>query len=395
MNDLNTGSTDSSTPPAETTNSNPAVSKPFVTAKPYDDDMFEAYQDENKEETKEPNETKTPEKTEPAKETKTPEEEKAVEAKPTIEDTVLKRTVNGKEVEFKVADAIKAWEVKEKFNRDMDRRVTVVSQREKVFERDQASLKGHLDKVIEVSQKGDFVTAIRALAKLATNGTDLDVTKFEKQYFDQLEKVRDVYTKMTPEQKEAYFAKRSQVDAEEKLKRFEEEKAQQTAHSQLQSKVVELQQQNSLSDEEFWGNYKALESLLVGDGKPFKTPQDITAEEVVKYSLQVRHEAKVLEAGKKAGIEDEAVLEELSEITQSKPDLTIDDLVRIIESSGIAKTASPEAVENLNRKAGKSKLQFNQANSAKKQNGKIEGLDKEDLDFLYRKQPRVFTRPLR
>lgn len=385
-----------STPTTPEVTSDAQVSRPFKSPKPYDDDMMELYA---KQEAGEADEIEAEPEVE-VSHTEVKEEDKnkldAKEKGTGLEDTPVKRQINGKEVEFKVKDAIQAYVKQEEFNRKMDQRVTHITQRERAWQADQESFKSKIGDVISVAQKGDFVSGIRALAKLATNGTGLDVVKFEKQYFEQLDKVRDVYSKMTPEQREAYFAKRALAEAESRVKSFEEEKATQSAHSQLQQQVQTLQQQHGLSEQEFWENYKTLADEVVGEGKVFKSAHDITPDDVVKYSLQVRHETKVLEAGKKAGIADEGILSKLSDITAADPNLTVDDIVEVIKNAGIANNiADKRSVENLNRKAGKSNIQFREGSSTKKPNGRIEGLGKEDLEFLYRKQPRVAVRPIR
>lgn len=388
---------------APTTLDSPLVSKPFVSAKPYDDDMFDAYEateptaeeqkpvEEPKAEEPKAEEAKEPEqKAEPAKE---PEQKEVPDA--AIEETAIKRAINGKEVEFKVKDAIQAYVKQEEFNRNMDRRLTHVSQREKRFLDEQTKFKSVIDKVIEVTQGGDFIGGVRALAKLAAGNSKADVVEFEKKYFAQLDKVRDVYSKMTPEQQEAYFAKRAAAEAQERASRLEDEKSAQVEISQLQAKVNKLTSDYGIPEAEFWKNYKALESSQVGEGKAFAAPNDIKPEDVISFSLRVRHEEKVLQAGEKIGVTDDAVLDEVVRLTLARPDLSVDDIAKIIEDAGLAKTAKPQAVENLNRKAEKSNARFNQASSTKKENGKIDGLDTEDLEFLYRKQPKAYARPVR
>jgi len=401
-------SDDASTPIVEVTtaNSSPDVSKPFVSSKPYDDDMLQAYEAETKAEVVEPEPTQAlTEKEEASAEVNEGEPEKQEEVAPAkakegdtvddgFENVPVKKLINGKEVEFKVKDAITAYVKQEEFNRKMDERLSHVARREKSWTDDQVKFKDVIGKLIDTAQKGDFVTAVRGLAKIAAGDSGLDVTEFEKTYFEQLDKVRDVYTKLTPEQREAYFAKREAAEAKDRARKLEEEKTTRVATSQLQEQVQQLQEQHGLSNEEFWGNYKALEEGLVGEGKVFSDASEITADKVVEYSLRVRHEAKVIEAGRKTGVEDEAILDEVSKLTLTNPDLTVDDIAKVIEASGLTLKASPEAVENLNRKAGASRLRSSpQANSTKKDEAK--GWDKEDLDFLYRKQPPVYRRPQR
>jgi hypothetical protein len=387
-----------SAPVVETTQDNSNVAKPISTAKPYDDELLDAYSEQSKQE--EATSAEEPKKEEPVKEEVTeeaikPGERKGDKVDDGLEDLPIKRVINGKEVEFKIKDAIQAYTQQAEFNRNIDKRVAAVGQKEHKWNQDQAQFKEKVGKLIEHAQGGDFVTAIRALAKIATSGTGLDVVEFEKKYFDQLERVRDVYTNKSPEERRAFFAERALADAREKAKGLEEEKTAHAEKSQLQEKVSTLQKQYEVEDPVFWKNYKALESSQVGEGKAFKNREDIKPEDVIRFTLAVRHEEKVIAASEKFGIEDESILDEISRITASDPSLTVEDISKVIEASGIAKNANPKAVENLNRKVQKSGNQFNQVSSAKKENGKVEGWDKEDLDFLYRNQPKVYSRPTR
>lgn len=382
--------TPASTEILTTENTSPEVSKPLNTPKPYDDDMLEAYENEATEEAAK----ETPE-APAAKQEKQPakiEPEKAAETEtsPSFETAALKTTINGKEVEFTGKDAIIAFQKQEEFNRNMDRRVTHISQREKAWAADQANFKSKVDKVIELTQTGSFPTVIRALAKMAAGGSTMDIPKFEKMYFDNLGKINDVYTKLTPEQRDAYFTKRALAEAQSKAQGLEDEKQFSVAQSQLQEKVVALQKEHGLDNEEFWGNYKVLAEKETGQDKAYKTPEDIKAEDVVKYALNVRHWEKVYTAAAEAGLSDEDKIDYVGNLIKSDPTLTKDDVVTLIKNSPLVKVAPGEAVENLNRKAGKNR--FNQASSTKKQNDKANGLDKEDLDFLYRKQPKVYPR---
>ena len=373
-------------------------------SKPYDDDMLESYEAEAIKEDPtlakpEPEVSKQEKPLEEPKE-ETSEEEAKPEAKATKDDKIIdgveelpiKRMINGKEVEFKIKDAIQSYVKQEEFNRNMDKRLNDVSRRERAWKREEETFRDRVTEVVNNAQNGDFVSGIRALAKLAAGNSDLDIVKFEKMYFDQLEKVNEVYTKMTPEQREAYFAKRAAAEAQERLKKLESEKTSTEAQSQLQQQIDSLMQQHGLTPEEFWGNYKQIVDSQVGEGKAFKDPNDITADEVLKYSLTVRHWEKVYKAGEALGVTDEAILEEVGKITSTYPDLTVEDVAKVIKNAGLA---SPSAVENLNRKVGKNGQPHSAASSTKNKNGKIEGLDEEDLGFLYRNQPKSYSRIVR
>jgi len=383
----------------------PVVVQAPTAAKPYDDEMLEVYESEATvdsgdkqgsdkdvevapEPVSKPDEEEDAGKPEQEANAKATKDDKIIDG---VEELPVKRVINGKEVEFKIKDAIQAYTKQEEFNRNMDRRITDVSRREKAWQVDQESFKEKVSKVIEASQAGDFVSGIRALAKLAAGSSNLNVVEFEKQYFEQLDKVRDVYTKMTPEQREAYFAKRAAKEAKDEVEKLRGENTSKEAQSQLETHVKSLQQQYNLPEPEFWGNYKVLAESQVGEGKAFKSPDEITAEDVVKYSLEVKHWEKVYQAGEALGVQDEEVLDEVSRITSVRRDLTVEDIQEVIKKAGLAKMADPSVVENLNRKAQKNGLS-SAASSTKKQSDKVEGLEDEDLEFLYRNQPKAYTR---
>lgn len=395
--------------PVETTA--PVVTQPSTQSKPYDDDMLEVYENQATEESApeessskgeslkqdtENKEENTTQQGKPDEKEDTSEESKLDNPKATKDDKVIdgveelpvKRLINGKEVEFKIKDAIQSYVKQEEFNRNMDRRLTEVSKKEKAWQREQETFKDKVMEVVSKAQNGNFVDGIRALAKLAAGDSEFDVVKFEKDYFDQLESVRKVYTEMTPEQREAYFAKRQAAEAKAKADRLEAEKATTQAQAQLQSRIDSLVVQNNLKHEEFWGAYKHLIDTSVGQDKVFKDANEITEDVVLNHALSVKHWEKVYTAADKLGVQDDRVLEEVARITSSDPTITAEDIETVLKNAGIAK---PDVVENLNRKVGKSQSNST-ASSTKKANGKVEGIDADDLDFLYRNQPKTYQR---
>lgn len=409
-----------------TTASSPQVSQPISGAKPYDDEIFEAYESDAPEsngvadggapekgeaqanesgEAEDSTEDKEAESDEVKSEEADAKSKKGDQVDDGFEKVLVKKLINGKEVEFTVKQGIDAFVKQEEFNRNMDKRLAHVDNREKQVKSreqrwtdDQTSFKSKVDKVIDVAQKGDFITSIRALAKLAAGDSGLDVVQFEKSYFEQLDKVRDLYAKMTPEQREAYFAKRSAAEAQAKAKKLEEKDEFRSSKDELITKVSTLQKDYQVPDNEFWMHYGKIAENLTGEGKPFKTPNDIEPEDVIRYALTVRHHAKIFEAGERLGVTDDEVLDEVSRVTAAEPDLSIEDIMQVIKDAGLAsKVADSKAVENLNRKAAKANHSRpnSTASSAKKTNGKVEGLDDEDLSFLYRNSPKVFSRPTR
>lgn len=303
------------------------------------------------------------------------------------EDAELTHRINGKDVPFKVKDAVQAWAQKEEFERNMSRRVNTIASREKRWQADQETFKTKIGEVIQVARGGDFVSGIRALAKLAAGNSSLDIAEFEKQYFEQLDKINDVYSKLSPAERDKFFAERKAKDLEDEIKRRDEERAGAEQRTTLESRVKSLQQQLAISDNDFWDGYKILAESQVGEGKAFTNRDEITPETVAKYILAVRHEEKVLAAGEQVGVTDDAILDEVSRIAAPHPEWTVEDIKAVIEKSEVVKSAPPNVVENLNRKT---KPSSGQVSSTKKKDGKTQGLDEEDLEFLYRQQPRSY-----
>lgn len=390
--------TDASTPSAPsapTTDISNPVTTPVSSAKPYDDEVFNSYTDspegEEAPKTAESTDEDSTEESPVPESPKTEEINKGTKNDKIddgFEDVPIKKLINGKEVQFKVKDAIQAYIQQEEFNRNADRRMSEIDSRKKAWDRDQQAFKGNLMKLIQVAQKGDFITAAKGLAKIATHGTDLDPTDFERQYFDQLDKVGEVYTKLTPEQREAYFTKRALAEAKQRAEQLEGEKNSVIGRTQLEQSVKALQQQYGVSHDEFWDNYKVLAENLVERGI-IQSPDELQAEHVVGYSLEVRRQATVFEAAEKAGLNDDAKVAYLSSLTKSDPSLTVEDIVDIIKNSQLVEVAPADAVENLNRKVGNrySQLSSDKASSTKKDE-RLNGYDKEDIEFLYRKTRR-------
>lgn len=384
------------------------VQAPITNVKPYDD--LEAYADETPS-----SDTESVQQTEPTidspeeggensvdpnspKEEEKPAEEAKAKQGDKVEDNfekvVVEREINGKLAKFSIEEAIQAKVQQESFNREMDRRSTTLAKKEKAWVESQNTFKSNLAKLVETAQKGDFITAARAIAKIAVNGTGLDPVKFEQDYFSQLDKVHEVYSKMSPEEQKAYWANRRAEEAEARAKKLETEQEVTRTKQELSTHVQTLQQQYKIPEQEFWGTYKKVLDTMVGEGKTFETKEDITPETVVDYCLGERFDAKIVEAGKKSGITNREHLNDIGKaILNFDPNMSAEEISKWIIETGQSKTAPTDKVENLNRKAGSSR--FNQGSSTKKENEIPEGYDQETLDDLYRNQPKVIKRPIR
>ena len=328
-------------------------------------------------------------------ETATESDVKAIKAKfgdkdiDVPEDAVLKHSINGKDVEFKAKDAIQAYVKQEEFNRNMDRRVGTVVQREKNFQGEFARVQERAKRVWSYIEAGDILGTVRELGALGSKD-NLERADLERKFLEAAEKFPPVLAKLTPEQKESFYTARKAKLLEEHLKERNTKDAQTGAEAQLLSKISGLREQASVPEDEFWTTYKGLADELVGEGKVWKTPNDIAPEDVINQVLLTRHVEKVYQAAKKVGLEDEAVLDEVIRQTQDQ-NWSTDDIAQVIKDSGVLVNAPKKSVENLNRKAerGNLKAQF-QSKASSNQKKTKDWLDKEIEEDLYRHEPKKY-----
>lgn len=394
--------------PPTTETSSPNISKAPSNAKPYDDEMLELYEQEYVEEEgnnetnnitkKEINDgTQKEEASEEGSQEQKPEKEEPKQ-EDAIEDTSIRKLINGKEVEFKVKDAIQAYVKQEEFNRNMDRRSTALGQKEAKWNKEVNEFKNSINTVVfESLRKGDIHTPIRTLAKMATLNTDLDPVDIERQLFASLDKTADLYNKASPEERERFFIQRSRDVALEKVKALEQERALIAEQEKMKTEVSAVLQKTGLPEEAFWATYESLVQNDVGNGKRFQSEQEIKPQDVVDtFQQEVALKTKAYRALQLAGIDEDLMVDDLSQIAAANPTWTEEDLLGIVKKAyRLDNIASPETVENLNRKAEKSRLRFNQGSSTKKENDKISGYDEDDLQFLNRHKPKTYVRPVR
>lgn len=313
----------------------------------------------------------------------------------------ITQKVNGKEVTFKTSDAIQAYVKQEEFNRNMDRRISTVAQREQALTNEMQGVKSKAVEVVNAALKGDLLSSLRSLAKLAAGKSQLDVATFEKAYLDQIEKYSQAYTKMTPEQREKFFAERKASTYEEENKHLREVQQRRDAELNLLGKVSQLCEENGIDQKDFKATFEEMTKELVGEGKQFKTAHDISPDDVVNQINLTRHYQTAFDAAKKVGFKDDdprldGILDEVVTMTFGRPDITVETIQKILEGSGLVKSAPKTSVENLNRKAQKSgSSPQSAASSTKKANSSKGAYDDEELDFLHRHAPKKYVRVLR
>lgn len=297
--------------------------------------------------------------------------------------------IDGKSVEVSISDATQALVKQQEFDRNMAKRINTVSRREQATNGAFQNLLSTATKVQELASKGDLLSVNRELAKIASNGSKLDLVTWERKFFDQNLEFAKAYGQLSESQKVQLFKERQAELNESELKRIREQESQREQLGTVQQQVQALQETHQLSPKEFWGTYELMVEELVGEGKDFKVKEDITPEKIAEQAVLNRRVERIYQASKEVGLQNEDIIDEVIRSTTAYPDISTEDIAEFIKRSGVLGNEPPKsAVENLNRKAQKNGLQQKSGNSTKRERN-TSGLDQEDLDFLYRKQPKV------
>lgn len=283
--------------------------------------------------------------------------------------------VNGKPFSFTVKDAIDAKLGQEEFDRNMHRRLSFVDKKEKGVE---SRINGILEKarsVVEASSGGEFMPALKAIAKMAAqNGQD--PIELEQKFLDNLAKIKSVYLEMTPEQKAKYFAERRAETAEQRAKELEAKVGFDEGMRGVASKIEGLCREWNLQPDQFSGLYQLIGEKLVGEGKRFQTLDDVGPEQVIEIHHELTSQIKVEQAlGRidKSLVADKELAGALYEQALQNPKWTTEDLEYIVKQ--IISTPS-ESAKNLNRKLEKAKSV--RLNSAVKEGSTAKKSDEDD-----------------
>ena len=308
------------------------------------------------------------------------------------EEATFTIQINGKEVEFKTKDAVAAFQGKEEFNRNMDRRVGTVSAKERNVQKVLNDVKSFALKVKESIDHADFMSAAKQLGEIGAYGSEFDPIHYEKLLLDKALEFGNVYGKMSEDQKARFFADRRIAYQDEKLKKISNEQLKDQSRQQLVEKLQHLWTSNNVSQEEFWDTWKSMSEKLVGEDKPWKDVNHIQPEDVIQQLGAARQYEKVLEAAEEVKLTDEDKIDAVYDLIKQQPDWTVENIAKVIERSGIVDSVSSE-VKNLNRKAEKSgiKTQLSTVSSTEKKNGKVAGVyDKDEWEWMTRHQPKVY-----
>lgn len=342
--------------------------------------------------------------TEEPQEDVVPTEKKSIKAKiddqdlDIPEEALITQTLpNGKEISFKVTEAVQAMLQQEDFNRTMDSRTSKVAQRERIMEAQASEVVTKARSIASMAAQGDIVPAITLLAKMAAGNTGLDPIEYEKKFWGALEASKTLFTKMTPEQREVYFANRKAEELEKTIQERDREANRAKIEQQSWGELQKIEQKYGVSPEEILSVYKVLQENVVGPGKRFASAEDILPKDIDHYLASRTHVENL----------EKAIDKVTQEIGLDKIDLKDPDLFQTLfnETFGNEVFSTVEAleeallkhygsqsqkVENLKRKVEKVKTkdfqaQFKQGSSTKKVESVPEGYDsEEDVNFLYR-----------
>lgn len=295
------------------------------------------------------------------------------------QDAIFTTTINGRSVDFKLTDALTAFETKEEFERNANARVSKLKNLEQKFMSQVSLVNTNLETIADAAAQGDMMGAIKLIAEMQQK----DPIVLEREILDNLNRVFDAYTKMSPVEREAYFAKRQNEYFREKIDK--QQKAQQQAQEaqQVELQIANICQKLSLSKEEFFGVYELLAQQEVGQGKTFQSSDDITPVDVAAFVLQRSHHVRVDDAIKATApdrIRDAAFRNYVIEMTAGDPTFsTVDDIADLIKTA--LNLPSP-AVQNLSNKVLKDPVIKNQVTQgSSKAKTKANESDLEDFFF--------------
>ncbi len=302
------------------------------------------------------------------------------------EEALIPVKINNKDVQLKVKDAVQAFIRQDEFNRNMDRRLSIVDRREKDLSAEYNGIKEKAETVIKMASQGDFLLGIKALAEMAGLGSNSDKIELERAMMNQLEQIRKVWGDMTPQQREVYFANRKAEELQKELERSKEKSAKVESEIQLEKRIKSLMAENNLPEETFWETFQNLVNIGVGEGKPFANPQEITPEDVVNYHKTLGVVSKVMEALGRvdASLKDDPIADHIIELV-GEQNFTVSDIEEIVRET--LRSKPNKAVENLNRKVDLAKSkglndQLKQVSSTKK----ASEIDEEMYSFFFNKR---------
>lgn len=335
----------------------------------YDEPAAEETAKATKEATKQPPEVDTPGKPVEAKAEEPAQEEAEPEAEPTEppknvirakvgdedldipEDATITQEINGKKVQFQIKDAVRALAGQEQFNRAMDSRLSRLNAKEQEHIKQVRVIQERLRDLTERAQDGD----VFGLFQMAADMGKRDPVEFERQMLANMNKIHERFSRMSPEQQEAFFANRKAAFLEKKFKEIEEKTQYEQAVTHLEMTVNERCRAEGVDREIFDGLFHQIVEQFVGkqpfNQKQLTSPDDISVDDVFLYKDKLDMIQKVERAVERAAPDKanpEFILKVLN-VVGNDFDLTEADIAELLQSGGIS--LKTPAQENLAQKA--------------------------------------------
>lgn len=316
------------------------------------------------------------------------------------EEAEITQKIGNKQVTFKVADAVKAFVGQEEFNRNMDRRVQSVTSRERRFDEGYKEMTEKASRLVKLAQSGEWMPVVKVLAKMASRNGKIDPVEVEKKVLENLDKVQDLYSKMTPQEREVYFAQRRAEAAEDETRELRSHTQRTEAERAIEHEVKSLCSQEGITEDRFFELYGTLAEKAVGEGKRFASPEEIQPQHVREFHKDCEHYAKIDQAVSRVSealLDDEVFCEEVFELTRTHPEFTEEDIEQIVRD---ALSANSQSIENLNRKVQKAstdslRTQLNQGNSGRQEANSEEDDELEEFFFKSNKRQAQLARLMR
>lgn len=305
------------------------------------------------------------------------------------EDALLSLEVDGKEVEVKAADVMRAYKTQRQFDLNLDRRLNYVAEKENVVNSKVADFSAKADRIVELALKGDFYPLIRSYAAIGAQAGKVDPINLERKAMESFENIYKIYSGLNPEQRETFWLKRRTEHLETEHKGYQERTATEEATRAVQSEVGAICGELGVASEQFFEFYGKMLENLVGPDKPFKDKLDIEPSHVKGYIGEFLHAEKVykaIEAVVPQLVDDEEFSDNVIKYTRNEPGITVQDIEDVIRRT--LKTPS-KSVENLNRKVERSqsaglRAQLKGASSDKK--AKENAIDEEMYEHFFGKK---------
>lgn len=301
------------------------------------------------------------------------------------ESALIKDTIAGKEVEFKVGDAIKAFKEQEEFNRGIDQRLRFVDSKEKTITKKERALTEEYDtlaskaaSIVRLSGQGDIDKLLDGIVKMAVGQSTLDPVELKSVWLDKIRAIVNDWGKATPEQREIWKAQQRAKYAEEEIKQLQTKTQVKESETVLLTQIDDACSTLGIKRAEFSDFYKDFVKKYVGnhENSVVETVDEVQVSDIVGYIQNKRHEANVIEAVKSVApnkASDDNLIDLIYTTTHGHG-LDADGIKEIVMD--VLKQPT-KGDENLNRKVQKAAkagfgTQSSAVSSTKKQNEEID-----------------------